>query len=156
MLWGMGFVHRHSLSLVSAAITLVWVGGCLVADPESRWGAFFGNAVADWTGLVVSVVATKHLYDKEERKGGGPVEKGFVAFWRDHPLTLFLLVTGVAWLVVWLKMKPGGRWEPVVGNLVSEWTQNLGFVLLTKKFIERKAVSHRNALQEARGDRPRT
>jgi len=31
---------------------------------------------------------------------------------------------------------PQGKWGQVVGNIVSEWTQVLGLVLMTKKLIE--------------------
>ena len=57
-----GFVHEHSLSLVAAAILLAWI--CLYArsDPHTHVGAFFGNAVADWSGVVVMVIATKYLF----------------------------------------------------------------------------------------------
>ena len=33
-------------------------------------------------------------------------------------------------------MDPGSKWGQVTGNIVSEWTQILGVVLLTKRFIE--------------------
>jgi hypothetical protein len=33
-------------------------------------------------------------------------------------------------------MDPNGKWGQVVGNIVSEWTQIFGLVLLTKKLIE--------------------
>jgi len=33
-------------------------------------------------------------------------------------------------------MNPSGRWGQVVGNIVSEWTQILGLVLMTKSLIE--------------------
>jgi hypothetical protein len=34
-------------------------------------------------------------------------------------------------------MNPDAKWGQVVGNIVSEWTQILGLVVLTKKLIER-------------------
>jgi hypothetical protein len=33
-------------------------------------------------------------------------------------------------------MNPNSRWGQVVGNIVSEWTQILGLVLLTKRLLE--------------------
>jgi hypothetical protein len=33
-------------------------------------------------------------------------------------------------------MDPNGKWGQVVGNIVSEWTQIFGLVLLTKKLME--------------------
>jgi hypothetical protein len=34
-------------------------------------------------------------------------------------------------------MDPNSKWGQVVGNIVSEWTQILGLVLLTKRLMER-------------------
>jgi hypothetical protein len=36
-------------------------------------------------------------------------------------------------------MDSEGRWGQVVGNIVSEWTQLLGLVLLTKRMFEEKS-----------------
>jgi len=33
------------------------------ADPNTHSGSFFGNAIADWTGVVVTVIATKYFYE---------------------------------------------------------------------------------------------
>ena len=57
-------------------------------------------------------------------------------FLREHSLTLFLLVTGIAWVVAFRAMNPDSKWGQVVGNIVSEWTQILGLVLMTKRLIE--------------------
>jgi len=41
-------------------------------------------------------------------------------------------------------MNSEAKWGQVVGNIVSEWTQILGLVLMTKRFIERHSQeSHR-------------
>ena len=55
------FLHQHSLSLTILAI----LGFLLVinvrADPlNTHMGAFFGNAIADWMGTLVFVVATNN------------------------------------------------------------------------------------------------
>ena len=50
----------------------------------------------------------------------------------DHSLTIVLVVTGFAWAVVYARMDPGGKAGQVVGNIVSEWTQILGLVVITK------------------------
>ena len=55
---------------------------------------------------------------------------------REHSLTLVLLFTGIAWVVAFHAMDPTGKWGQVVGNIVSEWTQILGLVLMTKRLIE--------------------
>ena len=54
-----------------------------------------------------------------------------------HSLTLVLLVTGVGWLLAFARMDPGSRWGQVVGNVLSEWLQLIGVVLLTKRFFEK-------------------
>jgi hypothetical protein len=54
----------------------------------------------------------------------------------DHSLTLFLLVTGLGWVAVYTHADPGSKWGQVVGNLLSEWTQILALVIMTKRLIE--------------------
>ena len=51
--------------------------------------------------------------------------------------SIVLVVTGVAWAVVYARLDPGGKVGQVVGNIVSEWTQILGIVVLTKYCVER-------------------
>jgi hypothetical protein len=41
-----------------------------------------------------------------------------------------------AWVVAFKAMDPNSRWGQVVGNIVSQWTQILGFVLMTKRLME--------------------
>ena len=67
------FIRRHSLSIASIAITLTWIGLYSVSNPATHLGSFFGNASADWTGVVVTVLATKFMYEKgsaESRRSG--------------------------------------------------------------------------------------
>jgi hypothetical protein len=47
------------------------------------------------------------------------------------------VITGIGWVVAFGAMDPGSKWGQVVGNIVSEWTQILGLVLLTKRLIEK-------------------
>jgi hypothetical protein len=49
---------------------------------------------------------------------------------------LFLLFTGIGWVAAFKGMDPGSKWGQVVGNIVSEWTQILGLVLMTKRLME--------------------
>jgi hypothetical protein len=136
------FLHKHSLSIVSVAIVITWIVAYRYSDPSTHIGSFFGNAIADWSGVVVTVLATKWLYEKnsaESRKcpptAAGPIRR----FFHEHSLTVFLLITGIGWVVLFAKMDANGKWGQVVGNLVSEWTQIFGMVLLTKKLIEWKS-----------------
>lgn len=133
------FWHRHSLGLTSIGILLLWIALYLHANPSTHWGSFFGNAIADWTGMVVTIYATKHLYEKGSAESREPHPHFFrrsLVFLYDHSLTIFLVVTGAAWIAVFAKSDPEGKWGQVVGNIVSEWTQIIGIVVLTKHLIE--------------------
>jgi hypothetical protein len=55
---------------------------------------------------------------------------------REHSLSIFLLITGGLWVALFVHMDAQGKWGQVVGNIVSEWTQVLGLVLMTKKLVE--------------------
>jgi hypothetical protein len=135
-----GFIHEHSLSIASVAILLLWVCLYIVSDPGTHSGSFFGNAIADWSGVVVTVLATKYLYERnssESRPLPKSILKPTLEFMRDHSLSIFLLITGIGWVILYIKMDCNSRWGQVVGNVVSEWTQIFGLVLLTKRMIER-------------------
>jgi hypothetical protein len=54
----------------------------------------------------------------------------------NHSLTIFLLITGAVWIAVYKHSDPNSKWGQVTGNVVSEWTQILALVLLTKRLIE--------------------
>ncbi|MEY2396409.1 MAG: hypothetical protein QOF94_2754, partial [Acidobacteriaceae bacterium] len=72
----------------------------------------------------------------ESKKANGKSPSAVLELLREHSLTLFLLITGVAWIVAFKAMDPNSKWGQVVGNIVSEWTQILGLVLMTKRLIE--------------------
>ena len=85
------------------------------------------------------ILATKHLYEKgsaESRKPPHPLARVLPLSIVNHSLTIFLLITGVAWIALFASMDSEGKWGQVVGNIVSEWTQIIGLVLLTKKLVE--------------------
>ncbi|HKQ86330.1 MAG TPA: hypothetical protein VJS43_06095 [Candidatus Acidoferrales bacterium] len=136
------FWHRHSLSIVSSIIVVVWITAYTFADPSTHVGSFFGNAIADWTGVVVTVLATKWLYEKNSRESRKPPKtqgSRLVCLLREHSLSIFLLITGIGWVILFARMDANGKWGDVVGNIVSEWTQIFGMVLLTKRLIEWKS-----------------
>jgi hypothetical protein len=140
------FLERHSLTLVSAAILALWIVLYRVSSPNSHIGAFYGNAVADWTGLMVMIVATKFLYERGSAESRMPRPKfmpGLREFIHEHSLTIFLVVSGVGWIIWYAKSDPQGKWGQVIGNIVSEWTQILGLVLLTKRLIEKGSKESR-------------
>jgi uncharacterized membrane protein len=136
---GRRFLHQHSLGLVALGVVVSLIALYCGSNPSTHWGSFFGNAIADWTGVLVTVVMTKHLYEKgsaESKQPKGQLRSRAMELLREHSLTIFLLVTGIAWVVAFKAMDPGSRWGQVVGNIVSEWTQILGLVLMTKRLIE--------------------
>lgn len=131
--------RRHSLTLVASAILLLWIVLYWRSSPQTHLGSFFGNAIADWTGMVVMVLATKHLYEKgsaESKKLPAILRNPYEEALREHSLSIFLLLTGIVWVALFARMDAQGKWGQVVGNIVSEWTQVLGVVLLTKRLIE--------------------
>jgi hypothetical protein len=137
-----GFLWKHSLSITSAAVLALWVLLYRVSDPSTHIGSFFGNAIADWTGLLVMVLATKYLYEKgsaESRRPPKDIVGSISERLRDHSLTIFLLLTGVGWVFLYASLDSESKWGQVAGNVVSEWTQILGLVLMTKILIERRS-----------------
>jgi len=135
-----GFIRRHSLSLVSVGVLIMWIFLYSVSSPSTHIGSFFGNAIADWMGVVVVVIATKYLYEKGSSESRRPPPHSLLTpIWerlRDHSLSIFLLITGIAWIVLYDSMDSEARWGQVVGNIVSEWTQIFALVLMTKVLIE--------------------
>jgi hypothetical protein len=51
------------LSIVAAALLLLWIGGYHCLDPKTHLSAFCGNAIADWSGSLVIFLGTKFFYE---------------------------------------------------------------------------------------------
>src|ERR1700736_1681423 len=86
------FFHEHSLSISSIFILALWTFLYVFANPSTHAGSFFGNAIADWSGVVVTVLATKYLYEKGSAESRRPKDAGMAPLgklWRDHSLTVF-------------------------------------------------------------------
>src|SRR3984957_369339 len=133
------FLRKHSLSLAALGVVACLIVLYIRSNPATHWGSFFGNAIADWSGVLVTVVMTKHLYEKgsaESKKPKGKERSAVLEFLREHSLTIFLLITGAGWVLAFKAMDPNSKWGQVVGNIVSEWTQILGLVLMTKRLME--------------------
>jgi ABC-type Co2+ transport system permease subunit len=140
------FLREHSLSLVSAGVLIAWIIFYARSNPHTHWGSFFGNAIADWSGLLVTVLATKFLYEINSAESRKPPQHwmGTVKqVLEDHSLTIFLALTGVGWIWLFAISDPDSKWGQVVGNIVSEWTQIFGLVLLTKKLVEANSKESR-------------
>jgi hypothetical protein len=89
--------------------------------------------------MVVTVLATKFMYEKGSAESRKPPHRLLRPVWemlQNHSLSIFLLITGIVWVVLFAKSDPNSKWGQVVGNIVSEWTQIFGLVILTKKLIE--------------------
>ena len=139
------FLRKHSLSLVALGVVLLLIVLYRLSNPSTHLGSFFGNAIADWTGVFVTIVMTKFLYEKdsaESKQPTGILPSAVLEFLREHSLTLFLIVTGIGWVVAFRAMDPNSKWGQVVGNIVSEWTQILGLVLMTKRLMEAGSKEH--------------
>jgi ABC-type Co2+ transport system permease subunit len=133
------FLRRHSLSLATALVLSTWITFYTRSNPNTHWGAFFGNAIADWTGLLVTVLATKYFFEIGSVESRVPPDHwlGPVArLFEDHSLSIFLVITGIGWIWLFARSDPNSKWGQVVGNIVSEWTQIFGTVLLTKHLLE--------------------
>lgn len=133
------WLGRHSLTLVTGTLLLIWFVGYQYLDPKSHLASFCGNAIADWSGSLVIILGTKFLYEigsAESRpfhaRGRGPL----IDFVLEHSLLIFLFVTGIGWAVLFWRMSPESKWGQVVGNIVSEWVQMAGLVFLTKRLVE--------------------
>jgi hypothetical protein len=129
------FLQQHSLSLIVAGILALWLVLYRSADPQTHIGAFYGNAIADWTGTLVIVVLTKFFFEKGSKESRAPRPRGHSRirhFLQYHSLTLVLVISGAAWAIAFARMDPNGKTGQVIGNIVSEWTQVLGLVVITK------------------------
>lgn len=132
---GAGRRHSHSLSASVTAVIVLLLFLYSRSDPRTHTGAFLGNAIADWLGVLVFVVATKYFFEIGSGESRTPPQHLHTRIGRllvDHSLTIVLTLTGIAWAVVYSRMQVDSKAGEVIGNVVSDWTQVLGLVLLTK------------------------
>ncbi len=133
------FFQRHGLTIITSTILVFWIVMYSISDEKRHIGSFFGNAIADWTGVVVMLLATKYLYERGSSESNKPRKKlanPVLEMLREHSLTIFLLLTGLGWVLLFAHADSESKWGQVAGNIVSEWTQILGTVLLTKRLVE--------------------
>ena len=133
------FLHFHSLSLAAIAILVLWIFLYVRSDPKTHAGAFLGNSVADWSGTLFLVIGTKYFFETgsaESRRVPRHLRNPVLDFLLRHSLTIFLVVTGIGWLLLYRSQDPQSPWGEVVGNVLSEWVQMIGIVFLTKKLLE--------------------
>jgi len=140
------FWKRHSLSLSAAGVLVLWFVLYANSDPKSHAGSFFGNAIADWIGVVLTILATKWFFEKgssESRQPRRAYRSEFLEFLHEHSLTIVLFLTGIGWLALFSRLDPDSKWGTVVSNITSEWSQQIGLVVLTKRLIERGSKESR-------------
>ena len=146
------FWKRHSLSLSASAVLALWFVLYVYSDPKSHPGSFFGNAIADWIGVVVTILATKWFFEKGSRESRQPRREHrgpFIELLHEHSLTIFLCLSGIGWVLLFLQVDPDSKWGTVVSNVTSEWSQQIGLVVMTKKLFE--SGSKESGRQKSRG-----
>jgi hypothetical protein len=134
------FLREHSLSLILAGFLVFLLLMYTQSDPETHFGTFYGNAIADWLGVLVFVIATKYFFETgsgESRKPAPRVHVRIGRFLLKHSLTIVLALTGAAWIWAYARSDVDSKAGQVIGNIVSNWVQALGLVLLTKYARER-------------------
>src|SRR5438067_10722209 len=107
------FWKRHALSLSAAGVTALWFVLYVNSDPKSHTGSFFGNALADWTGVVVTILATKWFFEKGSVESRQPlhIHPGRLReFAHEHSLTIFLTITGAGWVLLFSYVDPESKW----------------------------------------------
>jgi hypothetical protein len=73
-----GFWYRHSLSIVTGAFLILWICLYTRSSPRTHVGSFFGNAIADWSGALLTisewmqvfllVLMTKRLIERHSKE----------------------------------------------------------------------------------------
>jgi hypothetical protein len=132
-------LRRHGLSIAAVSVLVLWFVLYTISNEKTHLGAFFGNAIADWSGSVVIIIGTKFLVERgsAESKQKPPPVGGVAGFLYEHSLLIFLFVTAVGWALLFARSDPDSKWGQVYGNILSEWIQMAGLVFLTKELIER-------------------
>ncbi len=100
------FLREHSLSLILAALLLFLLVMYGQSDQQTHLGAFFGNAIADWLGVLVFVIATKYFFEIGSGESRKPAPRFHVRLGRfllEHSLTIVLALTGAAWVVAYAR-----------------------------------------------------
>jgi hypothetical protein len=128
------FVRDHSLSLVIAMILgVLWLGYSR-SSPQTHSGDFLGNAVADWFGVLVFVIVTKYFFEVGSAESRRPthLHQRLGRLFERHSLTIVLGLTGALWLAAYARSDVESRSGQLLGNILSDWTQLLGLVIITK------------------------
>ena len=66
------FLRKHSLGLGALGVVVTLILAYIRSDPSTHLGSFFGNAIADWSGVLVTVIMTKYLYERGSAESKNP------------------------------------------------------------------------------------
>jgi hypothetical protein len=134
------FFADHGLTIVVSLLVLVWIALYSASDDQTHVGAFFGNCIGDWLGVLAIVIVTKYFREahtpesrRASTRGGSPVVRAL----RAHSLTIVLGATWLVWIALDAGAVPTSRSGQVYANITSEWGQLVGLVVLTKYLRER-------------------
>jgi len=85
------FFERHGLAIATAGILMLG-SSCTASATRAAYRLVFWNAIADWTGVVVMVLATKIFTSAApvKAKSPGKTANRALEFLREHSLTIFL------------------------------------------------------------------
>src|ERR1051326_3883636 len=81
------FLRKHSLSIASLAVVVLLIVLYRHSNQDTHLGSFFGNAIADWTGVFVTIVMTKFLYEKgsaQSKQPKGILPSAVMEVLREH------------------------------------------------------------------------
>ena len=126
------FLHRHSLSLVTAFVLCTWITLYIRFNPSTHWAP--SSATQSPTGLAFSSQSSPRSICSRSvrwRAGCPPPWLRPVAHWRI--LVEHLSGDHRCWVDMAVRQIDPNSWGQVAGNIVSEWTQIFGMVWLTKK-----------------------
>src|ERR1700692_4481626 len=101
------FLRKHSLSIAAFTVVILLIALYRWSNPSTHLGSFVGNAIADWTGVFVTIVMTKFLYEKgsdESTQPKGILPSAAMELIREHSLTIFLVITGIGWVIAFWAM----------------------------------------------------
>jgi hypothetical protein len=136
------FLREHSLSLMLTGLLVVLLALYVASDPQTHLGAFYGNAIADWLGVLVFVVATKYFFEAgsgESRRPAPSFHLRVGCFLPKHSLTIVLTLTGAAWSSCTAAVRSSGRQQVGTGDREHRLRLDPGarLVLMTKYLRER-------------------
>lgn len=132
------FLQEHSLSLPTLGVVILWITLYRVSDPSTHPGSSSGchcgldRSVDD--GCHDQAPIRKGIAREQAAEGQSTIACDGIP---PRAFTNFVSCGDGRRLGICVQsMNPDSKWGQVVGNIVLEWTQVLGLVLMTKRLIE--------------------